>query len=88
MSKPDPGKTEVPADPTACDALAAKLLTAQRMVASLNTGSEVRRRLNLRFMAICTALKMRGASAARCSARLDRLMADAEEARAGSADEV
>ena len=42
-------------------------------------------KLHLRFMAICTSLKMPGASQVRGAQRLDRLMADAERARGGGA---
>ncbi len=66
------------------DALAARLLAAHRALAALGTESDARIRLHLRFMAICTSLKMPGANRARGAQRLDRLMADAEQARAGS----
>jgi hypothetical protein len=73
---------------TNADVLADKLLAVQRVLATLNADSEVRIRLNLRFMAICTSLKMPGANAVRGIRRLDRLMADAELARGGQAKEV
>jgi hypothetical protein len=63
------------------DLLAEKLLAVQRVLATLDPDSEVRIRLNLRFMAICTSLKMPGANAVRGIRRLDRLMADAQLAR-------
>jgi hypothetical protein len=70
------------------DVLAKKLLAVQRHLAALNADSEVRIRLNLRFMAICTSLKTPGASQVRGLKRLDQLMADAELARGAEGDEV
>jgi hypothetical protein len=67
------------------DALAARLLAVQRALCELDVEQEVRMRLHLRFMAICTSLKMPGASQVRGAQRLDRLMADAERARGGGA---
>jgi hypothetical protein len=67
---------------SADDALALKLLVAHRMLAGL-TDPDARIRLQLRFLAICTALKLPGASKARGARRLDRLIADAERARNG-----
>ncbi len=63
------------------DALAARLLAVQRVLADLNAEPDVRMRLHLRFMAICTSLKMPAANRMRGARRLDRLMADAERAR-------
>jgi len=65
------------------DVLAEKLRAVQRVLANLNADSELQIRLNLRFMAICTSLKMPGANAVRGIRRLDRLMADAEQAKRG-----
>lgn len=65
------------------DALAAKLLAAQRVLCALNVDPDVRIRLHLRFMAICTSLKMPAANRLRGAERLDRLMADAERALGG-----
>jgi hypothetical protein len=70
------------------DVLAEKLLAVQRLLATLNADSDVRIRLNLRFMAICTSLKTPGASRVRGLRRLGRLMADAERAGRGAGDEV
>ncbi|HWF80891.1 MAG TPA: hypothetical protein VN695_09915 [Streptosporangiaceae bacterium] len=70
------------------DVLAEKLLAVQRFLAALNADSEVRIRLNLRFMAICTSLKTPGSSRARGLRRLDRLITDAELARRRGGDEV
>jgi len=70
------------------DVLAEKLRSVQRVLATLNADSEVRIRLNLRFMAICTSLKMPGANAVRGIRRLDRLMADAELAQGRPGKEV
>ncbi len=63
------------------EALAARLLAAQRVLCGLNVDPDVRMRLHLRFMAICTSLKMPAANRLRGAQRLDRLMADAERAR-------
>jgi hypothetical protein len=63
------------------DPLAARLLTVQYALSALHD-SEVRVRLHLRLMAICTSLKMPGANRGRGAQRLDRLMADAERASA------
>ncbi len=65
------------------DALAERLLAAHRALAALGTESDARIRLHLRFMAICSSLKMPGANRVRGVQRLDELMADAERARAG-----
>jgi len=71
--------------PAAADPLAARLLAVQRALsalAALGADSEARLRLNNRFMAICTALKMPGASRIHCIRRLNELMAEAEQVRA------
>ena len=73
----------VDAEAAGSDELAASLLAAHRALATLGTESDARIRLHLRFMAICTSLKLPGANRARGAQRLDRLMADAEKARAG-----
>lgn len=65
------------------DALAARLLAAQRVLCALTADPDVRMRLHLRFMAICTSLKMPAANRIRGAQRLDQLMADAERARGG-----
>jgi hypothetical protein len=83
VSEPEPHEDDVSGD-----VLAEKLLAVQRLLAALNADSEVRIRLNLRFMAICTSLKTPGSSRARGLRRLDRLMADAEQARGDAGDEV
>jgi hypothetical protein len=77
-----------PHDDVSGDVLAEKLLAVQRSLAALNADSEVRIRLNFRFMAICTSLKMPGASRVRGLRRLDELMADAELAGGDAGDEV
>jgi len=64
------------------DELAAKLLAVQRLLRGLNADPDVRMKLHLRFMAICTSLKMPTADRIKGAMRLDRLMADAELARA------
>lgn len=65
--------------------LAGRLLAAQRVISALDVDADVRTRLQPRLMAICTALKVPGASKARCCGRLDRLMADAERERGDNA---
>jgi hypothetical protein len=74
---PEPGKQ------AAADALAAKLLAVQRLLSRLDVDPDVRLRLHLRYMAICTSLKLPAADRARGALRLDQLMADAERARDG-----
>ena len=76
------------ADHASEDVLADKLLAVQRVLATLDADSEVQIRLNLRFMAICTSLKVPGASAARGINRLDKLMADAKRAQGVRGKEV
>jgi len=63
------------------DELAAKLLAVQRVLRRLNADPEVRMKLHLRFMAICTSLKMPTADRFKVAKRLDRLIADAELVR-------
>jgi len=74
-AEPGPGKQPV-ADP-----LAAKLLAVQRLLSELDVHPDVRLRLHLRYMAICTSLKLPAADRARGVLRLDQLTADAERAR-------
>lgn len=62
------------------DALAVRLRVAHKMLASLAMEPEAKIRLQVRFVAICTALKLPGASKARGARRLDRLIAAAERA--------
>jgi len=84
VTEPEPGEARVSQDVAADgDALAERLLAAHRAVAAL-TDSDVRVRLHLRFMAICTSLKLPGANRTRGAVRLDRLIADAERARSGN----
>ena len=83
-SEPESRASTAPGDP-----LAARLLVVQRALAALSSESEgadpeTRVRLNNRFMAICTALKMPGASRIRCIRRLNELLAEAEQVRAGN----
>jgi hypothetical protein len=82
VSEPEP---DPESEATVGDALAARLLAAQRVLASLDASSDARIRLSLRFMAICTSLKLPGASRASCTRRLDRLLADAGQVQAGRA---
>jgi hypothetical protein len=66
------------------DAVATRLLAAQRLLGALETGrgaGDVWLRLHLRFAAICTSLKLPSADRDRAAERLDRLIADAELAR-------
>ena len=79
-----------PENGDAGDVLAARLLAAHRELAGLKVSPEVRSRLNLRFAAICAALKLPEASPVSCTRRLDRLLADvarAERAASGPASE-
>jgi len=83
MSESDPARPESGAQ-AAGDALAARLLAAQRLLGALETGKgagDIRLRLHLRFAAICTSLKLPSADRDRAAERLDRLIADAELAR-------
>jgi hypothetical protein len=97
MSESDPGKPALGTEPAApgrapsdaADPLAARLLAVQGALAGLaaaGADAEARLRLNNRFMAICTALKMPGASRIRCISRLNELMAEAEQVRADNRD--
>jgi len=65
------------------DALAARLLAAQRLLCAPGMDPDVRNRLHLRYMAICTSLKMPAANMARGEQRLRQLIADAERALGG-----
>jgi hypothetical protein len=93
-SRPDEGESRpgssdrTSSDRTSEDVLANKLLAVQRVLATLNAGSDAQIRLNLRFMAICTSLKMPDANAVRGINRLDRLMADAKLLQGGQSKEV
>jgi hypothetical protein len=86
MSESEPEGATAPAGSAAGDPLAARLLAVQRALAALSVDadSEARLRLNHRFAAICAALKMPGASRVRCIRRLNQLMAEAEQVRAGN----
>jgi hypothetical protein len=77
---PVPGK-RVPGKQPAADALAAKLLAVQRLLSALDVEPDVRLRLHLRYMAICTSLKLPAANRTLGALRLDQLMADAERAK-------
>ena len=85
-SEPDPAAPSAgqpagrpgPGVHAAGDTLAARLLAAQRMLCELDTDSDARLRLQLRYAAICTSLKLPSADRARGAERLDRLIADAE----------
>ena len=60
------------------DPLAARLLAAQRLLCAPDLESDARLRLQLRYAAICTSLKLPSADRARAAERLARLIADAE----------
>jgi hypothetical protein len=96
MTESEPARPALGAPPSderalqpSSDELAAKLLAVQRVLRGLNAHPDiaepdVRMRLHLRFMAICTSLKMPAADRIKGAKRLDRLMADAETARLAS----
>lgn len=65
----------------AADVVAARLRAVQQALAALDADPEVRKRLNARFMTICTSLKLPDARVDRGLRRLDQLMADAQSAR-------
>lgn len=56
--------------------LAGRLRLAQQLISSADLAEEARIRLQRRFAAICDAVKVPGADAARGSWRLDRLLAE------------
>jgi hypothetical protein len=69
-------------DMGSADAMAARLLTAQRLLGSCGLAGDDRVRLQRRLVAIGDALKVPGADAARGAWRLDRLLADIAQAAA------
>ncbi|GEM_PF-4653303 len=71
------GEDQAPGPP---DPLAERLRALHRAIVALGPGSAAHAALHLRFVAICTALKMPGAPRARCARRLDELMADVARA--------
>src|SRR5215472_6283882 len=75
-----PGQTLRPGSPASGDPLAAALLAAQRLLSRLEVDADVRIRLHLRYMAICTSLKMPAANRTRGAERLERLIADVRAA--------
>lgn len=68
------------------EAMAGRLLTAQRLLGSASLPGEVRMRLQRRLVAICDAMKAPGADAQRGARRLDRLLI--ELARMGQPDQA
>lgn len=91
MTESEPAQPE-PGAQAAGDVLASRLLAAQRLLCALEMAEDaqderdsgdVRLRLQLRYAAICTSLKLPAADRARAAERLDRLIADAELARRG-----
>lgn len=83
MTESEPAQPE-PGAQAAGDALAARLLAAQRLLWVPGMDGDVRLKLHLRYAAICTSLKLPAADRARAAERLDRLIADAEMARRGA----
>ena len=81
MTRSEPDEAKPGESAAGSDLLAARLLAAQRLITVLNADSDVRMGLQLRLMAICTAMKAPGANVASSSGRLDQLMADIEHAR-------
>lgn len=77
-----PGPSLEADTPAAGDPLAATLLAAQRLLSRLDVDPDVKIRLHLRYLAICTSLKMPAVNRARGAERLERLIADARAARA------
>jgi hypothetical protein len=55
------------------DVMAARLLAAQRSLASCDLGVDLRIRLQRRLMAICDAMKAPGADANRAKRRIEKL---------------
>ncbi len=74
-ARPEPG-----AGATA-DPLATRLLAAQRAICTPDMDPDIRLKLQLRFAAICTSLKLPAVDRARGAERLEGLIADAERAR-------
>lgn len=64
--------------------LAGRLRLAQQLISSADLAEEARIRLQRRFAAICDAVKVPGADAARGSWRLDRLLAELARRTPGS----
>jgi hypothetical protein len=85
MSESESAQPALDAQAAKGDPLAERILLAYQLLAALNADPEVRHRLHLRLSAICTSLKVPGANRTRGAQRLDRLMADAEQARLGDA---
>jgi hypothetical protein len=82
MTESDPAKPG-PGERPPADDLAAKLLAVQRLLSELDVDPDVQLRLHLRYMAICTSLKLPAADRARVASRLDQLTVDAERAGGG-----
>ena len=77
MTRSEPAQPG-PAAQAAGDALAERLRAVQRLLCTLDMNPDVRLRLQLRYAAICTSLKLPSADRDRGAERLDRLIADAE----------
>ncbi len=80
MTESEPAQPETGARAVG-DALAARLLAARRLLCEPGIDQDMRLRLQLRYAAICTSLKLPSADLARGAERLDRLIADAEQSR-------
>jgi hypothetical protein len=77
MTESEPAQPGRGAQP-AGDTLADRLLAAQRLLCARDMDGDVRLKLQLRYAAICTSLKLPSADRVRGAERLDRLIADAE----------
>ncbi len=86
--QPDAQPAQPTADISSGDALAARLRAAQQALIALDIDSETRKRLNIRFMSICTSLKVPGANVDRGMQRLDQLLTDAAIAQRDLGKEV
>ncbi len=80
MTESEPAQPETGARVVG-DALAARLLAARRLLCEPGIDQDMRLRLQVRYAAICTSLKLPSADLARGAERLDRLIADAELSR-------
>ncbi len=80
MTEPESARPETGSRATA-DPLAARLLAAQRLLCAPDIDPDIRLKLQLRFAAICTSLKLPAVDRARGAERLEGLIADAERAR-------
>jgi hypothetical protein len=72
------GQTDIESDSgdRGGEAIAGRLLMAQRLLGSASLSAEVRMRLQRRLVAICDAMKAPGADSLRCARRLDLLLTE------------